>query len=240
MAAEIEVLASERAETGSVRRGFVAMMPLWVGVIPFGATFAILARGSGFSALETQALSMLVFAGSAQLTVVTLVVAGAGLPAVVLTTALLNLRHLLYAVSLARYLGPHVRPPRWLLAFFLTDESFGVTIRAFLQGRGSAGFLFGASFSLYVSFAGATAAGSFLGTHIPAPERIGLDFIFPLSFLALLLPLLHGWRQVAVAVLAAVLALWFGRILDGGLTVLLATSAAAAAGVLIDRRRDGR
>ena len=81
MAPEIEAPASERVETGSVRRGFVAMMPLWIGVVPFGATFAILARGSGFSVLETQALSMLVFAGSAQLAVVTLVAAGAGLPA---------------------------------------------------------------------------------------------------------------------------------------------------------------
>jgi 4-azaleucine resistance transporter AzlC len=216
------------------------MLPLWVGVIPFGATFAILARGGGFSALETQALSMLVFAGSAQLAVVTLVASGAGLPAVVLTTLLLNLRHLLYAVSLSRYLGPHIRPPRWLLAFFLTDESFGLAIHAFLQGRGSAGFLFGASLSLYVAFAGATLAGSLLGGHIPAPERIGLDFIFPLSFLALLLPLLRGGRPVAVALLAVTLALLLGRILDGGATVLLATIVAATFGALIDRQNHGR
>ena len=217
-----------------VRRGFLAMMPLWIGVMPFGATFAILARGSGFSIIETQALSMLVFAGSAQLAVVTLA-AGPGM-IVVLTVLLLNLRHVLYAVSLRRLLDLPIRPPRWLLAFFLTDESYGLAIREFYHGRGSAGFLFGASLSLYLSFGIATLAGAIVGGDGLPLDRVGLDFIFPLSFLALLMPLLRTRRHIAVAAIATILALGLGPRIDGGVTVLLATCTAAACGTLVDAR----
>jgi 4-azaleucine resistance transporter AzlC len=233
----VETRPVERAVPGDVRRGFLAMMPLWIGVMPFGATFAILARGNGFSVVETQALSMLVFAGSAQLAVVTLAAAGSGFLVVVLTVLLLNLRHVLYAVSLRRLLEPPIRPPRWLLAFLLTDESYGLAIREFFRGRGSAGFLFGASLSLYVSFAVATLAGALLGGRISQPERIGLDFIFPLSFLALLLPLLRTRRHLAVAMVAVLMALVLGPRIDGGVTVLFATTAAAACGALLGTRR---
>lgn len=219
-----------------LRRGAVAMLPLWMGVAPFGAAFAVIARAGGFGVAETMALSLLVFAGSAQLTTVTLYAAGTAAPAIVLTALLLNLRHVLYAVSLTTFLGRRTRPPRPVLAFFLTDESYGVAVKECLAGRGSAGFLFGASLSLYGCFAVATLAGALLGGLLPDPMSIGLDFIFPLSFLALLLPLLRSRRQVVVAGIAGVAALSLGRVFDGGVTVLLATVLAAAGGVALERR----
>ncbi|HEV2235668.1 MAG TPA: AzlC family ABC transporter permease, partial [Ktedonobacterales bacterium] len=68
-----------------MRRGFVALIPLWPGAIPFGLAFAILARTAGFSALATQALSLFIFAGAAQVATVTLYAGGAGAVAIVLT-----------------------------------------------------------------------------------------------------------------------------------------------------------
>src|SRR5688572_33293507 len=87
-----------------MRRGFLAVAPLWPGDIAFGLAFALIARTSGFSGIETQALSMLVFAGSAQLAAVTLFADGAGVAAILLTVLVLNLRHVLYALSLDRLL----------------------------------------------------------------------------------------------------------------------------------------
>ena len=89
--------ADWRAEVG---RGAVALLPLLAGVVPFAIAFAIAARAAGFTIYETQALSMLVFAGSAQLAVVALAGVGASAPAIVLTALVLNLRHLLYGLSL--------------------------------------------------------------------------------------------------------------------------------------------
>ncbi|MGH2530706.1 MAG: AzlC family ABC transporter permease [Thermomicrobiales bacterium] len=226
--------ATDRSE---VRRGFLAMIPLWMGVVPFGAAFAILAREEGFSALETQAMSMLIFAGSIQLVVVTLAASGTSAVVIALTAALLNVRYVLYGFSLNVHLPRVVRPPRWLQACLLTDESYGITLREFREGRGSAGFLFGAGLSLYLSYSLATAAGIWLGGAIGNLNGVGLDFVFPLSFLALLLPLLRTRVDLAVAVAGGGTALLLGQWLDSGTRIVVAAVVAAALGSALDRRR---
>jgi 4-azaleucine resistance transporter AzlC len=221
------------------QRGFLAVLPLWSGVVPFGVAFAILARAAGFSGIETQAFSLVVFSGAAQVAAVTLSAGGAGTLAIALTTLMLNLRHVLYSLSLSSRLTQRTRPPRPILAFFLTDEAYGLTIRDALDsgdgGRVSVGFLLGAALSLYGSFGTATLAGSLLGGFLPHPQRIGLDFIFPLTFLALLLPLVRSRRQVLVAALSGGAALLLSRVADGGVTVLVATVLAAGLGTLLDQ-----
>jgi 4-azaleucine resistance transporter AzlC len=227
-----------RTHQQEIRRGFMAMVPLWPGVVPFGIAFAVLARTSGYSALETQAMSMFVYAGSAQLAMVTLYAGGAGALSIVLTALILNLRHILYGLSAERQIGRDERPRRSILAFFLTDESYGVATREWLAGRGSAAFLLGTGLGLYSVFTLATLAGILFGSLLPDVERSGIDFIFPLSFIALLLPLLRSRLQFLVAAVAATIALVAGQVLSGGLTILLATVAAALAGTLLERRRE--
>ena len=85
-------------------RGFWVLAPLWLGVIPFGLAYAVTARSAGLSLVETQALSVLVFAGSAQFSAVGLFAVGAAGLEIILTTLLLNVRHVLYGLSLGREL----------------------------------------------------------------------------------------------------------------------------------------
>ena len=181
------------------RAGFLSMLPLWPGTIAFAIAFAVLARSAGFSLLETQALSMFVFAGSAQLATVTLFASGGSAIAILLTALVLNLRHLLYGLSLDGQLERPSRPLRPLLAATMTDESYGVTIKEILHphnllpGARRDAFLLGASLCLYAAFSVSTVLGALLGGLLPDPSRSGLSFIFPLTFLALLLPLLRAW-----------------------------------------------
>lgn len=221
---------------GELRRGFVAMVPLWAGVVPFAVAFAVIAVGAGLSLIEIVALSAVLFAGSAQLAVVSMVSAGAGIGAVTVTVLLLNLRHVLYGISLRPYLPEKGSIPRPLLAFVLTDEAYGVAMHAYQQSRWSEAFLLGAGLSLYVVFNLATVVGALMGAALPDPKSLGLDFIFPLSFLALLFPLLHTRRHVAVAGVAGGLALTAGRVAGSGPTIVLATVLAAGLGVLLDAR----
>src|SRR5690606_17126949 len=104
-----------------MRDGFFAMVPLWPGVASFALTFGVMSRSAGYSALETQLMSMAVFAGSAQLAMVTLYAGGAGAVTIVMTALILNLRHILYGLAIDRQLERYERPSRSLLAFFLTD-----------------------------------------------------------------------------------------------------------------------
>jgi 4-azaleucine resistance transporter AzlC len=209
------------------------MVPLWVGVMPFALAYAVLARDAGLSVLETQALSVLVFAGSAQFSAVGLFARGAGGLEIVLTTFLLNVRHALYGMSLART-TPLTGWRMPVAAYFLTDEAFGVVAA---RRERSFGFLLGAELSLFVTWNLATLAGALLGSAIPDPEELGVDVVFPLAFLALLVPLLRTRVELAVAVTAGAVAWLAARELPGGIPVLAAGVGGSLLGAWLTRGR---
>jgi len=183
-------------------RGFLAIAPLWLGVVPFGIVYAVIARDAGLSPVETQALSLFVFAGSAQFSAAGLFATGASAVGIVLTTFLLNVRHVLYGLSLGRRIPlPGWRRPA--AAYFLTDEVFGVVAA---QPSPTFPFLLGAELSLFLVWNVATLGGALLGAAIPDPTELGLDFVFPIAFLALLVPLVRTRVELAVAVASGTLA----------------------------------
>ena len=212
-------------------RGFWALAPLWLGVVPFGLAYAVTARSAGLSLLETQALSALVFAGSAQFSAAGLFAVGASGVEIVLTTFLLNVRHVLYGLSLGRVFTL-TRRQRPVAAFFLTDEAFGVAATA---KERSFRFLLGVELSLFMMWNLATLAGFALGTAIPDPARLGVDLIFPLAFLALLVPLVRTRVELVVALGSGALAFVIARGLPGGLPILIAGVAGSAAGAILTR-----
>lgn len=103
-------------------------LPILLGVIPFGMIYGVLALEAGLPAGVAQAMSAVVFAGSAQLLAVKLIGTGAPALVVILTAFVVNLRHALYSASVA----PRLKrlSPLWkgLLAYLLTDEAYAVTI----------------------------------------------------------------------------------------------------------------
>lgn len=211
-------------------------MPLWLGVAPFGVAYAVIARNAGLSLVETQALSLLVFAGSSQVSAAGLFARGAGGLEIVLTTFLLNVRHVLYGVSLARRvpLTPRERP---VAAFFLTDEAYGVSIS---RGARTFHYVLGAELSLFLVWNVSTLAGGLIGGAIPDPERLGVDFVFPVAFLALLVPLLRRRVDVLVAVVAGLVAWLCSKGLPGGLPVIVAGVTGALLGALLTRGEEAR
>ncbi len=212
-------------------RGFSIIAPLWLGVVPFGVAYAVTARDAGLSLLQTQALSALVFAGSAQLSAVGLFAAGAAGLEIVLTTLLLNVRHALYGLSLGQEIRL-TRAERPVAAFFLTDEAFGVVAAA---RERSFPFLLGAELSLFTVWNLATFGGFLLGAAIPDPERLGVDLIFPLAFLALLVPLVRTRFELIVALASGALAFGLGRVLPGGLPILLTGIGGSLLGAFLTR-----
>jgi 4-azaleucine resistance transporter AzlC len=207
------------------------MMPLWLGVAPFAVAYAVLARDAGLSIVETQALSLLVFAGSAQVSAVGLFARSAGGLEIVLTTFLLNVRHVLYGMSLGRVV-PLTRRERVTAAYFLTDEAYGVSMA---RRARTFSFVLGAELSLFAVWNVGTFVGALLGGVIPDPERIGVDFVFPVAFLALLVPLLRRRVDVLVAVIAGAAAWVLAKGLPGGLPVLGAGVAGALLGAGLTR-----
>jgi 4-azaleucine resistance transporter AzlC len=207
------------------------MMPLWLGVAPFALAYAVLARNAGLSIVETQALSLLVFAGSAQVSAVGLFSRGVGALEIVLTTFLLNVRHVLYGMSLGRVV-PMTRRERLIGAYLLTHEAYGVSVA---RGARSFPFVLGTEVSLFLVWNVTTLVGALVGGVIPDPERLGVDFVFPVAFLALLVPLLRLKVDVAVALLAGVAAWLLAKWLPGGVPVLGAGVSGALLGAWLTR-----
>jgi 4-azaleucine resistance transporter AzlC len=219
------------------RAGFVAMLPLWLGAAPFGVIYAVTALAAGLTPLQTLAMSLLVFAGAAQFTAAGLFASGVAPLAIIGTTLIINMRHVLLSASLAPYLR---HTPAWikaLLAFQITDESYAVGTRAFLDGRGSPAYQFGANMSMYTIWPISTALGILLGSFLPDTSAYGLDLVFPLAFIGLLMPLLRERVSVLVAVVAGALTLGGALVLPGRWYILLAGVVASGVGAILSPQR---
>lgn len=219
-----------------LRRGFVATLPLWLGIAPFGVAYALAARTAGLSAAQTLAMSLLVFAGASQFTAAGLFAAGAGGPSIVLTTLIVNLRHLLLSASLAPRLRRLALWQRAGLAFGLTDESYAVSVQRVLDGQAGASLLLGANASIYVCWQISTLLGLSLGGLLPDPAALGLHLVFPLSFLVLLLPYLRTRVGRTAALVAGVVALLGRLMLPGSWYILIAALAGCLIGALLEER----
>ena len=191
--------------------GVSAAAPLLPGAIAFGMVYGLLARQAGLSLAAATAMSVTVFAGAAQFTAVSMWgQAGGGL--IVLTTLMINLRHLLMGASVAPHLSG--QPGSWkaLLAFGLTDESYALAISGYLRGEGSREYFLGANLAIYGGWVLSTLTGGILGGLVVDPGRWGIGLVFPLTFLGLLVPLLvrpvTGVVALASGIVAVATAAW--------------------------------
>jgi 4-azaleucine resistance transporter AzlC len=187
--------------------GLRSVMPLLLGVAPFGVIYGVVALQSGIPPLAAMAMSSIVFAGSAQFLLAQLVGAGAPLLLTAGAVGLVNLRHALYSASVAPILA-HL-PHRWkiLLAYLLTDEAYAAAIPHLLAGGDSSRsahahwILFGSGFGLWAGWQLATLAGVLIGAQLPS--NLGLDFALPLTFIAIVVPMIDSRALLASALTAA-------------------------------------
>ncbi len=178
----------------------------------FGLVYGLAARHAGFSPVEAVAMSVLVFAGASQFAAVGLVSGGLAWPGVVLVTALLNARHLLYSAALAPWLRGRGRGRRAAMAYVLTDESFALSIAHFqrIGGADEVGYWVGAIASTWVPWNLMTLVGATLGGAVADPSRLGLDVVFPAAMAGLAVGLVRGRRELVAALAGAAVAVPLG------------------------------
>lgn len=183
-------------------RGARAVLPIVPGAVAFGLIYGFLAGEHGLSLLEIGLMSMLVFAGASQF--LALELWGHPLPVagLVLGVAILNLRHMLMGPALLPWLA-HVRPVQaYASLYFMTDESWGVSVAEERRGGRDAAFLLGAGLGLYVFWVAATVLGRAAGDLSDLVEQWGLDYLTTAFFMALLAGFWRG-RKDAVPWLVA-------------------------------------
>jgi 4-azaleucine resistance transporter AzlC len=187
--------------------GIKAVLPLMIGVIPFGMIYGILAVSVGVPANVAQAMSAIIFAGSSQF--VSAQLFGLGVPAVIniFTVWVINLRHGLYSGSIAPYLQKLPTRWKWLLAYLLTDEAYAVSIIHYQQEGGNRNkhwFFLGSGLTLWTIWQLSTAAGIFLGASVPTSWS--LDFTLALTLIALVVPGIKDRASLGAALSAGLVA----------------------------------
>ncbi len=203
---EARLAPSRRAE---FLAGARAELPILIGAMPFGMIYGVLALGAGLPASTALAMSAVVFAGSAQFVMAQLFGTGAPALVIVLTAAIINLRHVLYSASVAPYTR-QLRPAwKWLLAYLLTDEAYAFAILHYHKEEAPLAnkhwYFLGAGLALWGSWQ-AQHGDRYLPGGCAARESWSLDFTLALSFIALMVPALKGRPGVAAALAAGLVA----------------------------------
>ena len=226
-----------RMPEGPLAAALQQAAPIVLGYIPVGFAYGVLAQKAGLAAYNTLFMSLIVFAGSAQLIAVGLLSAGAAPLAIVLTTFIVNLRHLLMSAALS----PHLK--RWkplqiaVMASQLTDETFAVHTVRFANDNDSIRETLAINAISHSAWVGGTWLGLAASGLITDVRPFGLDYALPAMFLALLVAQVRSRTHLIVAVTAAFLAM---ALFSMGCTqwhVILATLAAASIGLAIEMRK---
>ena len=209
--------------------------PVMGTVLVVGTTFGVVARQSGLQPIEIIAMSLLVFAGASQFVMVQLFSQATPAPIVIASVLFLNLRHLLMATSLRPHLARLPLAPRLFAAYFLTDESFAMATGHFRRGGRSLAYYFTFATTLFVLWNLATVVGIVVGGAIGDPRRFGVDFAITATFIGIVVLAIRHRADVAIAVVAALVAGVLA--LAGASTVAVITAGAVAPLIAVFVRR---
>lgn len=194
----------------SIHRDFITgardTLPILLGVVPFALICSVAAVNVGLTPLQAMGMSFIVFAGASQLAVLQLMGEGAFWLVMVLTAWTINLRFTMYSAALAPYLQKESLWRKAPFAYILSDQAFGVTMSHFANElpANPAWYYYGAAAAIWVVWNASAVVGALLGTLVP--ESWGLDFAFPLSFMALMFAALKDRPAVLAAIVAGLVA----------------------------------
>ena len=221
--------------TPIVKAAFADMVPLFLPALPFALLFGVMVVESGVSKLLGWSSSVIMFGGSAQMTLITLVGEGAAVSAAITTTLIVTARHILYSVTLAPRFQVQPRWFRWLGPYVLIDQVFALTqVRDLSDDDDFRRYYLTAGFTFWGMWVLFTGLGIVLAPIIP--EGIGIEIAITLMFLGLLLMAIRRRAQVVTAVLSAGIALGFAH-LDNQLGLIVAVVASLCVASVTEWRR---
>ena len=231
------------ADRGAARAfwlGFRDAMPFLVVVVPFGMLFGVVAAEAGWGLAEIMAMTVMVIAGASQFTALQLLSEHAPLLIVIVTALAVNLRMAMYSASMSQHVGALPFWKRALIAYTLTDQTFGVAINRYtLRPEAGPGwkvaYYFGVSVPVCVPWYAATWLGAVAGGAIP--EGLALDFAVPITFLALVGPSLRTVPHLVAAAVSVAVSLALAW-LPYNLWLLVAAVLAMATGAGVEARME--
>ncbi len=217
-------------------QGAKDMLPILLGVAPFGLIVGIAAVSVGFSRTEAIGMSLLIYAGASQLAALELINQQAPVLVIILTALIINLRFTLYSASLAPHFRDLTLAWKSPLAYCLSDQAYAIAISVFNREDDlpfKPFYYIGAAGAMWLTWQAAVVAGALFGAQVPVSWH--LDFAIPLTFLALLVPAIKDRPSIWAAVTAGVVVL-LTRSLPFNLGLFAAVLVGIAVGVMVEKR----
>ena len=189
-------------------RGIADVSPLMIPVVPFGLIFGILSIDIGFSPLATMGMSLIIFGGASQIILLQLFSGGASSFVIISSVGAVNSRHLLYGAVVSEHISDLKLIWKIIISYFLIDQAFAVSNEYFKKNKEKNKYfhLIGAGFTCWIIWQSTTFLGIILGAAIP--EKLGLSFAVPLTFLAILVNDFRKMINIIVILISGLVALF--------------------------------
>ena len=186
------------------KQGVLEELPLQLGVFPFGIIYGIMAIESGLTPMQAFLMSSIIFGGASQIAFVQLISNATPFGVIVTTVGAINSRHFLYSISMMEFLKNLSIKWRIVLAYLLTDEAYAISIRRFINEPNKSFIhfhLLGTGITLFLSWQISTLTGILLGGDLP--QFLDLQFIIPLTFIAIIVPMIRSISTFLVVITSA-------------------------------------
>ncbi len=173
-------------------KGVIKGSHISIGYIPIGISFGLIAKALDIPNEVVILMSLIVYAGASQFMAVSLMSTGIGMVEIILTTFIVNLRHLLMSGSLSQKI--HSKADEKLLpiiAFGITDETFAYISMAD-QDELSDAWIIGLNVIAYLSWVLSTVVGLYLSASLPDIIQTSMGISLYAMFIALLVPNIKG------------------------------------------------
>lgn len=218
-----------------LRDGITDVAPVLPGFIPFGMVYGVAAVNVNMSQIQAVIMSLITFAGTAQVAAIGMIGRDAPVIVIVLTGLLINLRFAMYSASLAPYFRDEPLPWQMMLAFVLATPGYVLATARFTADTSlnKRSYYLGTSVPVWATWQVGTVLGVIAGMRLPSDWQ--LEFAFPLLFIALLFPLLESIPEALTAAVAGIVAILAEELpLNAGF--LLAVLVGVIVGMICDSR----
>ncbi|WP_125982153.1 AzlC family ABC transporter permease [Loigolactobacillus iwatensis] len=227
----------------SVKSGLHDVIPTTFGYIGVGLAFGIVSRTSHLSLLAILLMSLVVYAGSAQFVITSMLLAGSPISAIIFSTFLVNARMILMSTTIAQYFRRYSSLANIGVGSLLTDETFalGMNKLNYTNHQLNLRWFNTTNIVAYLVWAAASITGALIGNLVTDPKKLGLDFALVAMFIGLLYLQLISDRSKKlltqlIVIIFVVVALYISLIfMSANAALLVATLLGCVFGVVIER-----
>jgi predicted branched-subunit amino acid permease len=234
-----------RARRAALLAGLRVVAPARVALAAWGLVTGVAMVKTGLTQVQALGMTLLLFAGSAQLAALPLIAADAPIWVVLLTAAVVNLRFVIFSAGLYPYFRHLPLARRIALGYVTGDVSFALAVSRWSAQPGPpvgsterVWFYIGICSGTWIVWQASSIAGILLGSQVPGTW--GLDFVAILALVALVLPMITSTPALAGAVVAGVVAVLAAGVplkLGLVLAVIAGISAAMTVDVLLESEK---